>query len=132
MAQAAPKALAELTAAILINEPKKERRGFGGYERDEPFTYADHQFLSPSPARGPFLDLLVHSPKDGLALIRQLILHACTFGSRTPPGTVEAVVVELESGPRRFLYPGFVASPGGSRGPLVEEYWLNEAQALSA
>jgi hypothetical protein len=24
-----------------------------------------------------------------------------------------------------------VASPGGSRGPLVEEYWLNEAQALS-
>jgi hypothetical protein len=105
LAQAAPKALAELTAAILINEPKKERRGLGGYERDEPFTYADHQFLSPSPARGPFLDLLVHSPKDGLALIRQLILHACTFGSRTPPETVEAVVVELESGPRRFPYP---------------------------
>jgi hypothetical protein len=26
----------------------------------------------------------------------------------------------------------FVASPGGSHGPLVEEYWLNEAQALSA
>ena len=26
--------------------------------------------------------------------------------SRTPPETVEAVVVELESGPRRFPYPG--------------------------
>jgi hypothetical protein len=105
LAQAAPKALAELTAVILINDPKKARREFGGYERAEPFTYADHQFLSPSPARGPFLDLLVHSPKDGLALIRQLALHACTFDGRTRPETAEAVVVELESGPRRFPYP---------------------------
>ena len=106
LAQAAPKALAELTAAILINDPKKERRGFGRYERAEPFAYADRQFLSPSPARGPFLDLLVHAPKDGLALIRQLVLHACTFDSMTRPETAEAVVVELESGPRRFPYPG--------------------------
>jgi hypothetical protein len=29
LAQAAPTALAELTAAILINEPKKERHEFG-------------------------------------------------------------------------------------------------------
>jgi hypothetical protein len=32
---------------------------------DPKTLYADHQFLSPSPARGPFLDLLVHSPNDG-------------------------------------------------------------------
>jgi hypothetical protein len=106
LAQAAPTTLAELTAAILINEPNKERHEFGRYERDEPFTYADHQFLSPSPARGPFLDLLVHSPNDGLALIRQLVLHACRFDGRTPPETAEAVVVELESGPRCFPCPG--------------------------
>jgi hypothetical protein len=101
---------------VLINEPKKERHGFGGYERDEPFTYADHQFLSPSPARGPFLDLLVHSPKDGLAFIRQLVLHACTFDGGTRPETAEAVVVELESGPRRFPYPG-------------SYYWSRNAQS---
>ncbi len=104
LARAAPKALAELTAAVLINQPEEEGRGFG-YERNEPFTYADHQFLSPSPAQGPFLDLLVHSPQDGLALVRQLVLHACTFDSKTSPERAEAVVVELESGTRRFPYP---------------------------
>jgi hypothetical protein len=48
----------------------------------------------------------VHSPNDGLAFIRQLVLHACRFDGRTPPETAEAVVVELESGPRCFPYSG--------------------------
>ncbi len=104
LARASPKELAQLTAAVLINKPKKNQRGFG-YERDEPFTYVDHEFIPPSPAQGPFLDLLVHSPQDGLAVIRQLVLHACTFGGK-PLEDADAVVVELETGPRRFPYTG--------------------------
>ena len=115
LAQAAPKALAELTAAVLINEEKPDRRGFGNFGRQEAFTYADHEFMLPSPARGPFLDLLIHSPRDGLALIRRIVLHACTYGRDTSQQDSNAVVVKLDSGPRRFPYPG-------------SYYWSRDAQ----
>jgi hypothetical protein len=71
--------------------------------------------LSPSPARGPFLDLLVHSPQDGLALIRQIVQHACTFDRDKSQPDDDALVIELESGRRRFPYVG-------------SYYWSRDAQ----
>lgn len=79
LAEAAPRALAELTAATLIETEKPRRRGTFDYGPRDAFTHADSQFLSPSPAQGPFLNLLARSPRDGLALVRQIVLHACTF-----------------------------------------------------
>jgi hypothetical protein len=104
LAKAAPKALAELTATTLIKMPERRRGGFATLAEPEAFTHADRQFLSPSPARGPFLELLMAEPKEGLALVRRLVLHACTFGNRHTPANDDAVVIELESGPRRFPF----------------------------
>jgi hypothetical protein len=116
LATAAPQALAELTAATLIETEKPKRsRGFGDYGPREAFTDADRQFLSPSPARGPFLDLLVHSPPHGLALGRRIVQHACTFGNDGPPSDDDAVIIELENGPRRFPY-------------IRSYYWSRDAQ----
>jgi len=106
LAKAAPKALADLTAATLIETRKPRHKELIGYETAEAFTYADKQFLSPSPARGPFLDLLRHSPKDGLALIRKLVVHACAFHNDERPASAgDTVTIELETGPRNFPYP---------------------------
>lgn len=105
LAKAAPKALAELTATTLIKMPERRRGGFATFAEPEAFTHADRQFLSPSPARGPFLELLLADPKEGLALVRRLVLHACTFGGRhTARTNDDTVVIEIESGPRRFPF----------------------------
>ena len=107
LAKAAPAALSELTAATLIESPKPKRRSFNRYDEPEAFTYTDKEFLSPSPARGPFLELLVHAPQIGLALVRTIVTHACTFGRQAKTGkNDDAVVIEMESGPRRFPYIG--------------------------
>ncbi len=87
LAQAAPAELANLTAQALIARPRRRERQFGR-EREEAFTYLDHEFLQASPAHGPFLDLLTNSPKDGLALVHRLVAHAVAHGSRgADPGT---------------------------------------------
>ncbi len=81
LAQAAPAELANLTAQALIARPRRREHHFG-WEREEAFTYLDHEFLSASPAQGPFLDLLSNSPKDGLALVHRLVAHAVAHESR--------------------------------------------------
>lgn len=87
LVQAAPAELANLTAQALIARPRRRERHLGR-EREEAFTYLDHEFLQASPAQGPFLDLLTNSPKDGLALVHRLIAHAVAHGSRgADPGT---------------------------------------------
>jgi len=105
LARAAPKALVDLTANTLIEGPRPRRGGMVDHDEPSAFSHADLQFLSPSPARGPFLELLVHSPKDGLALVRRLVIHACTFDNRNrSAANDDAVTIELETGPRRFPY----------------------------
>lgn len=101
LAQAAPAELANLTAQALIARPKRRERHFGR-EREEAFTYLDHEFLQASPAQGPFLDLLTHSPKDGLALVHRLVAHAVAHGSRgADPGT-DGFDLALPGGARTF------------------------------
>lgn len=87
LAQAAPAELANLTSQALIARPRRRERHLGR-EREEAFTYFDHEFLQASPAQGPFLDLLTNSPKDGLPLVHRLVAHAVAHGSRgADPGT---------------------------------------------
>ena len=78
LAQAAPTALAELTAEVLIpkrgNEDKYRHSPF-----PEPFGHTNLSFVPASPAQGPFLELLVHAPEYGLPLIRKLVDHAVNF-----------------------------------------------------
>ena len=101
LAQAAPAELAELTAQALIARPRRRERHFG-QEREEAFTYLDHEFLQASPAQGPFLDLLTSSPKDGLALVHRLVAHAVAHRSRgSDPGT-NGFDLALPGGARTF------------------------------
>ncbi len=87
LAQAAPAELANLTAEALIARPRRREHHFGR-EREDAFTYIDHEFFPASPAQGPFLDLLTNSPKNGLALVHRLVAHAVAHKSRgADPGT---------------------------------------------
>jgi hypothetical protein len=117
LAQAAPAELANLTAQALMARPRKRERHFGR-EREEAFTYLDHEFLQASPAQGPFLDLLTNSPKDGLALVHRLVAHAVAHGSRgADPGT-----------------DGFdLAFPGGARTfPWTQTYFWSRSSNFYA
>ncbi len=101
LAQAAPAELANLTAQALIARPRRRERHFGR-EREEAFTYLDHEFLQASPAQGPFFELLASSPKDGLALVHRLVAHAIAHGSRgADPGT-NGFDLHLPGGARTF------------------------------
>ena len=97
LAQAAPAELANLTARALIARPRRRERHFGR-EREEAFTYLDHEFLQASPAQGPFLDLLTNSPKDGLALVHRLVAHG---SGDSDPGT-NGFDLALPGGSRTF------------------------------
>jgi hypothetical protein len=99
-AQAAPAELAELTATALI--PKKRRRHRDPYDLRGPFSFADHEFIPESPAQGPFLELLTHSPQHGLALIRRLVNHAIAhYGGGADPGS-DAIAIPFSDGDRTF------------------------------
>jgi hypothetical protein len=101
LAQAAPAELADLTARALIAKPRRRKRHFDR-EREEAFTYLDHEFLQASPAQGPFFELLTSSPKDGLALVHRLVAHAVAHGSRgADPGT-NGFALALPGGARTF------------------------------
>jgi hypothetical protein len=101
LAQAAPAELADLTAQSLIAKPRRRERYFDR-EREDAFTYLDHEFLQASPAQGPFFELLTSSPKDGLALVHRLVAHAIAHGScGADPGT-NVITLTLPGGARAF------------------------------
>jgi hypothetical protein len=101
LAEAAPAELAELTAASLIRQRTREKRR-DGYDRDEPFSYLDHQLIPESPAQGPFYELLTHAPQHGLPLVRRLVDHAVAFKSGGRPPGSNAIVVNFDDGARAF------------------------------
>ncbi|MGU5307461.1 hypothetical protein MAX19_22325, partial [Escherichia coli] len=99
--QAAPVELANLTAQALISGPRGRKRHFGT-EREEAFTYLDHVFLPVSPDQGPFLDLLINSPKNGLALIHRLVTHAVAHESQGADSGINGFKLVLPKGVRTF------------------------------
>lgn len=101
LAQAAPVELANLTAQALISGPRGRKRHFGT-EREEAFTYLDHVFLPVSPAQGTFLDLLINSPKNGLALIHRLVTHAVAHESQGADSGINGFKLVLPKGVRTF------------------------------
>jgi hypothetical protein len=78
LAQGAPKELAELTADLLLPKEGADDEDQQGPFR-EPFGHANLNFVPVSPAQGPFLELLVHAPQEGLPLIRRLVDYAISF-----------------------------------------------------
>lgn len=77
---AAPEDYVDLVVYALV-EPLKEPVECQR-DRDDPFTFLDHDFMPESPAQGPFLALLKASPKAGLALVRQLVDHEIAWSRR--------------------------------------------------
>ena len=95
LAQAAPQELAELTASYLTGRDDNEqdtgplRRAFG---------YRDMDFVPASPSQGPFYDLLVHAPEQGLFLIRRLVDFAVNFESRGADFGASRITISLPDG----------------------------------
>jgi hypothetical protein len=106
LAQAAPNELAMLTAEALIPMPKKEHDAYRRHEREEPFQFLDHEFLPAAPARGPFLDLLTHSPHDGLVLVRKLVDHAIQFLARGRDSGEDGFAIHFDDGEQFFPWTG--------------------------
>ncbi|HIH2750283.1 ATP-binding protein [Burkholderia aenigmatica] len=105
LAQAAPTELARLTEQALIEKPRPRHRRFHD-EREEAFTFVDHEFLPASPAQGPFFELLLHSPADGLALIHRLVDHAIAHGTRGRDAGNDAISLAYADGARVFPWTG--------------------------
>ncbi|SAK40134.1 hypothetical protein [Caballeronia ptereochthonis] len=105
LALAAPSELARLTEQALIEKPRSRRRRFRD-EREEAFTFIDHEFLPASPAQGPFFELLLHSPADGLPLIHRLVDHAVVHGTRGRDAGANAIRLAYADGTRVFPWTG--------------------------
>lgn len=102
-AQAAPVALADLTLRTLIPPPDEDEHfGSAGYDLHGPFGVYDSSFFPASPAQGPMLELLVHSPENGLRVIRQLIDVAINHFSGGREHGQDAVIIRFPTGDRAF------------------------------
>ena len=73
LAQAAPKELADFTLDTLIGNGERRKGRHSGPLPERPFEYIDLKFLPASPSQGPFLDLLLHAPKEGLRVVRRIV-----------------------------------------------------------
>ncbi|KVL16472.1 hypothetical protein [Burkholderia cepacia] len=105
LAQAAPTELARLTEQALIENPRPRQRRFHD-EREDAFTFVDHEFLPASPAQGPFFELLQYSPVDGLSLIHHLVDHAIAHGTRGRDAGDNAISLPYADGARAFPWTG--------------------------
>jgi hypothetical protein len=117
LAQAAPAELADLTKKALIPRPRADERDYRD-ELREPFDFIDHTFYPASPAQGPFLELLTHSPQHGLSLIHQLVNHAITFYTSGRDYGANAFTITFPDGERDFPWKSTY-------------FWSREGQAPS-
>ncbi|MDD1957095.1 hypothetical protein NP552_18825 [Pseudomonas sp. 8209] len=99
IAPVAPKEFAKLIEASLLEETGRRNSGM---RREGALSFADSDYLPPSPAQPPFLDLLGATPEVGLDLVRRLVDEAITFhyGDRNP-GT-DGFTIAFVDGPRFF------------------------------
>ncbi len=79
LAQAAPKELADFTVDTLIGSGERRRGRHSSPLPERPFEYIDLKFLPASPSQGPFLDLLLHCPEEGLRLVRRIVTYTVQF-----------------------------------------------------
>lgn len=74
LVRAAPAPLADFALAVLIEE-EDEDDPYHRRSDHSPFLVHDHSFSPCSPGQGPFLELLLSAPKDGLRLVRGIVEH---------------------------------------------------------
>ncbi len=106
LAQAAPKQLADFTIETLIGNGERRPRRRSGSLPERPFEYTDLKFLPASPSQGPFLDLLLHCPEEGLRLVRRIVTHAVQFYRDDKKDDYATVVYFNEDGVA-FPWPEF-------------------------
>jgi hypothetical protein len=99
IARAAPQELADLVAASLM--PMPYRGGLGGADRNRAFSFSDSDYIPPSPAQAPFLDLLEAAPNVGLELVRKLVNEAVAFRFNDQD-TTDGFTLVFDDGPRFF------------------------------
>jgi len=99
----APVAPAELSSLILNSLiEKRDQRRPHSFAANRAFTFADSDFMPPSPAQPPFLDLLEAAPDVGLNLIRTLVTEALAHhvGGHEPDD--DGFTLVFDEGPRLF------------------------------
>lgn len=101
IAHVAPQELADLVVASLI-EPPNRRRGLSGHRRDRAFSFSDSNYLPPSPAQTPFLDLLKVAPDIGLGLVHRLVDEAVAFRSGDLNPEASGFTLAFDDGLRLF------------------------------
>ncbi len=104
---AAPAEFAALIERSLI--------GTGGHDRHGPMSIRDSDYLPPSPAQPPFLDLLEADRSIGLSLIRKLTQRSFEYHGRGIDPEIDGYKIDLPAGERFF--------------PLQESYLWSRGQA---
>jgi len=115
LALAAPAELAELIATSLIKKRRRRTSSYGMSD-DRAFNHADTDYLPASPAQPPFLELLLASPGDGLALVRRLVSAAIEFHGGGAESGGDGFTLVFDDGPRFF--------------PWSQTYFWSRDQAL--
>lgn len=113
LASVAPSELALLIETCLIEAPRPQssrRRRLRGA-----FSFTDTNFMPPSPAQPPFLDLLDNAPDIGLVLIRKLVETATTYHTDGATTETNGYTVILDGKPRFF--------------PWIDTYFWSRDQA---
>jgi hypothetical protein len=131
LAQAAPKELADFALETLIPKEEPRRRRGHDYFPDRPFEFTDMKFTPSSPSQGPFLDLLIHAPSEGLRLIRGILLHAISF-HRGDKEDLNAIIVYRDGEAESFKWPDFYLwsrEYGSASGLVVSALMALEAWA---
>lgn len=113
LASVAPAELAALVEVSLIEPPRrgKSRRD----SMDGALSFTDTDYMPPSPAQPPFLDLLDAAPDIGLALIRKLVETAVAFHADGKTTETNGYTIVLDGKPRFF--------------PWVQTYFWTRDQA---
>lgn len=111
IAPVAPAELAAMVQASLIE--KKQGRRRQDRVMEDAFSFADSDYLPPSPAQPPFLDLLNAAPAEGLALLRELVEEAIGFHTVGREPGEDGITVDFGEGPRFFPWR---STYGWSRG----------------
>ncbi|WP_340313572.1 ATP-binding protein [Rhizorhabdus argentea] len=100
IAPVAPRELADLVEASLIEPAERTSRHHAG--RDRVLSHADTDYLPASPAQRPFLDLLEADAAIGLGLIRRLTVHAVAFYAGGNDPGAKGITLLFDDGPRFF------------------------------
>jgi hypothetical protein len=87
-----------LTSLVPSKEDDEDR------ERFSPLTFVDDAFMPAGPSQGPFLQLLVHSPQNGLSAIRKLIDHIVLFKTDGRDPGANSITISLFGKERCFVW----------------------------